>query len=170
MTVAIDTSCLLHLVNPHTPAPKGESGREVDRCQDRINLLLKTIGSTSERILVPTPVLSELIGRAAKDGPRYLQILDGQKAFRIANFDQLAAVEAATLLAENRAALQEEGLSRVAIKFDTMIVAIARVHRARVIYSDDNGIRRLGKRIGLDVIGIGEMPLPDADLLDALKD
>lgn len=168
MTVAIDTSCLLHLVNPKTDAPLDGSGRPVARCPERINLLVKSFGSSGERIIVPTPVVSELIGRAGKDGPRYLQILDGQRAFRLADFDKLAAVEAATLLADSRANLQAEGLARAAVKFDTMIVAIARVHRARLIYSDDRGIKALGRLIGLEVLGMADLPLPDPDLLDAL--
>jgi hypothetical protein len=42
-------------------------------------------------------------------------------------------------------------------------VAIARTEEATVIYSDDEDIRRFGKRLGLEVIGLNELPMPPAN-------
>jgi hypothetical protein len=47
-----------------------------------------------------------------------------------------------------------------------MIMAIARVSRATVVYSDDQGIRRLGSQLDMRVIGIGQLDLPEPTLFD----
>lgn len=46
------------------------------------------------------------------------------------------------------------------LKFDQQIVAIARVHQATIIYSDDRDIRAIATRLGLEVIGIADLELP----------
>ena len=46
------------------------------------------------------------------------------------------------------------------VKFDRQIVAIARTEGATVVYADDDGIRRFGKRLGMEVIGLIETSPP----------
>jgi hypothetical protein len=43
---------------------------------------------------------------------------------------------------------------------DRQIVAIAKVYRARVIYSNDGDMATIARSAGLHVIGIEELPLP----------
>jgi hypothetical protein len=46
------------------------------------------------------------------------------------------------------------------IKFDRQIVAIAKVHNATTIYSDDDDMRAIATRAKMKVIGLAELPLP----------
>ena len=48
-------------------------------------------------------------------------------------------------------------------KFDRQIVAIAKVHRATAIYSDDGDVKSLGERAKIKVIGIADLELPPQD-------
>jgi hypothetical protein len=46
------------------------------------------------------------------------------------------------------------------VKYDRQIVAIAKVHGATTIYSDDGDIATLGKRAKIEVVSLAELPLP----------
>jgi predicted nucleic acid-binding protein len=103
LTAVIDTSVLLYLLNEQTLPPLDElTGQPVTRCRERVNKLVEDLSAGGERLIVPTPVVSEVLGRAGSAGPAYLEILDKQKVFRIEPFGVLAAVEAATIIAEAR--------------------------------------------------------------------
>ncbi len=48
------------------------------------------------------------------------------------------------------------------VKFDRQIVAIAKVHQAHTVYSDDRKLRNSARKVGLTAVGIHELPLkPD---------
>jgi hypothetical protein len=46
------------------------------------------------------------------------------------------------------------------MKFDRQIVAIALTNGARVLYSDDQGVRKFGEGSGLKVKRTSELPIP----------
>ena len=46
------------------------------------------------------------------------------------------------------------------VKYDRQIVAIAKVHGATTIYSDDGGIKTLGARAKINVVSVADLPLP----------
>lgn len=79
------------------------------------------------------------------------------------DFDQRAAVELAVRL---RAAFSagdiREGLktTKTKMKFDRQIVAVALTNGARVLYSDDNGVKKFGEESGLKVRRTSELPIP----------
>jgi hypothetical protein len=99
--------------------------------------LLESLQQQNAKIVIPTPALAEVLVRAAKGGPEFLRILSSSKHFRIAPFDERAAVEFAARQAER----------------------IAAVESATTIYSDDEDIAKLAEgRLG--VIKIAEIPLP----------
>lgn len=117
-------------------------------------------------MIVPTPVLGEILVRASDAGPAYLDALKSSARFRLQPFDVRAAVEVAQM---TREAIESGDKKRGSsspwhkIKFDQQIVAIARTEGATVIYSDDDDIRRLARRLGIDVIGIADLALPPGD-------
>ncbi len=95
-------------------------------------------------------------------GPQYLSILEKQRTIRVVDYDKLAAIEAAAILAHLHKVNGKPsgGDARAKLKFDVMIFAIARVLGASTLYSDDKHIRNIGKEFGMSVIGIKELPLP----------
>jgi hypothetical protein len=82
-------------------------------------------------------------GPRSKGGPELLRILSSSRHFRIAPFDERAAVEFAARQAERIAASERApAATRTKAKFDDQIVAIA-VEGATTIYSDDEDISKL---------------------------
>ena len=102
--------------------------------------------------------------KAEAAGPQWLQIFRRSSHFRIAPFDERAAVEHAAR--QRRRTSSPSGrapVSRPKAKFDEQIIAIAAVEQAEIIYSDDPDIAR---RVtdGVRAIGIAELPLPPEGL------
>lgn len=166
--VVFDATILLFLLNEKTRPPLDlRSGRPVVRCRERVDHLLNTLEEARTKVVIPTPCLSEVLVHAGPAGPAYLSILERRRFVRISAFDKLAAIEAAELQKELLAAGGSiklgAGTSRAKAKFDVQIMAIARVESATTVYSDDEDIRKLGRRTGIDVIGISVLPLPPED-------
>jgi hypothetical protein len=68
----------------------------------QIDYLVELIQKSSQRIVVPTPALAELLVLSGDAGPTYLEILSRSKFLRIEPFGELAAIEAAAIEREVR--------------------------------------------------------------------
>ena len=122
------------------------------------------LSDAGEIVIIPTPALSEALVRADPAAAlRIIAELQKHAVFKIESFDSLAAIELATMTRDSLRRGRKKGDSAATwakLKFDQQIVAIARVHQARVIYSDDGDIRAIAKRVGIDVIGVADLQLP----------
>ena len=127
---------------------------------------MSTLEKDRQKVIVPTPVLSEVLVRAGTAGPAYLEVLNRSARFHIADFDQRAAVEVATASRQAIDAGDKRGGSEspwTKIKFDRQIIAIAKVAGATTIYSDDSDLARFSKSVGIAAIRIQDLPLPPED-------
>ena len=171
--VVLDATTLLYLLDPDAKAPTDpETGRSVPEVQARVKCLIDALAKDRQKIVVPTPALSELLVRAGTAGPEYLEVLGKSACFRIADFDQRAAIEVAAMIRSAIDAGNKKGgspSSWAKIKFDRQIIAITKVAGATTIYSDDNDISRFARTEGITVIGIKDLPLPPQDLQLALS-
>lgn len=135
--VVFDASILLFIFDENTPS-------SVPRAKERVEYLIDRLSKAGEKIVIPTPALSECLVHAGPAGPDYLAILGKQSCFRVASFDERAAVEAAVRTFEARQRGQRKGgnpgESKTKIKFDRQIVAVATVEGAAAIYSDDSDV------------------------------
>jgi hypothetical protein len=161
--VILDTTTLLLLFFP-SALPPIDPGTDAPllRCKERIELLLGTLSEGKIRILIPTPILSELLVRAGKDRNKILEAIHNQYEFSIQPFDERAAVELAFLVDK---ALQSpkpltDVQTKAKLKFDRQIIAIAKVAGVKTIYSDDKGIYTVGTANGMTVIKTWQLPLP----------
>lgn len=165
--VVFDATTLLYLFDPEAKAPTDpETGKPVTRVKERIKFLVSDLEKRKEKIIVPTPALSELLVRAGDVGPEYLDILGKSAAFKVVDFDQRAAVEVAAAIREALDAGGKKGGSESSwakVKFDRQIIAIAKVERASPIYSDDGDIERFSKNSGVTVVRVSDLPLPSED-------
>lgn len=161
MIVAFDATVLIYVIDARANPPLDpKTGQPVDHCQERVIHLLETLQQANAKIVIPTPALAEVLVRATRGAPKFLQILGSSRHFRIAGFDERAAVEFAARQAERIAAGKRSARgSRTKAKFDDQIVAIAAVEGATTIYSDDEDIAKLADD-RFDVIGIADIPLP----------
>lgn len=159
MIVVIDTSVLLALLNPAIPLPADpETGQPITRSTERIAYLIQRLEKSS--LLVPTPVLAEILARAKEATQGYIDTLKSQKVISIAAFDQRAAIEAGLLLGDALAAVVPDNQDKRAMKFDIQILAIAKVNGADQIISTDDKLLRRAERLGIIAIHLSQLPLP----------
>jgi predicted nucleic acid-binding protein len=164
--VAIDNTFLSLMLYPRAKPPKDPAtGKLVERIEDRVEKLLEDLDSESERIVLPTPVLSEFLILVGKDGPGYLEKLSAMKNILVRPFDQVAAIELAAREVEDRLK-HGKRLSSASpwakLRFDRQIVAIAKTNGATRIYSDDEDVMKFATRLGIQVVRTWELPLPAA--------
>lgn len=159
--VVFDASVLLFLFNASTPS-------STPRAKERMDFLIDQLSDAGQKIIIPTPALSEVLVHAGPAGPDYLAILNKRSNFRVASFDQRAAIEAAarTFQARQRGLRKggEENIPKAKIKFDRQIVAIAIVEGATAVYSDDKQLISSAREAGLQGYRLEDLDLPPEDL------
>lgn len=153
MKVAFDNSFLTLLFNKKSAASVPNAAELVD---DLVTILSKD----RAKIIIPAPVLTEVLIRAGKTGPRYIETLKPYACFQVRPFDEKAAVELAEVLTASIGTKRSrKDVSAAKITFDRQIVAIARAHGAEVMYSDDRNVRAFAEECGLDTFGLSDLKL-----------
>ncbi len=161
--VVFDAAILLLLLRPNAGRPLDSSGNPVSDVQERLSHLVQRLEARKTRIIIPTPVLSEVLVHAGAAGAEIVETLTRSTVFKVEPFDTRAAVEVAVM---TRAAIERSdkraGLvaTWAKVKFDRQIVAIAKVFNATMIYSDDADVRALAMAENIPVTGLAELPLP----------
>ncbi len=93
-----------------------------------------------------------------------MDIIARSRFFRVAEFGERAAVEAAALTRDAIAGGDKRGATPEAdwgkVKFDRQIIAIARVVGAVTIYTNDGQLARHAKAVGIAAINPEELPEP----------
>jgi hypothetical protein len=162
--VVIDATTLLLMLRPGTPVPGGRGGVAIDRPKERIEYLVQQLDKAKTKIIIPTPALGEALVRAgAEASQQIVEYLQRYSVFSIESFDTRASIEVAAMSREANANGNKRGASDATwakVKYDRQIVAIAKVHSATTIYSDDGDIETLGKRAKINVVGLAALPLP----------
>jgi hypothetical protein len=153
--VVFDASILLLVLDEDAKA-------SVPRARERVEYLIDCLDHGGEKIIIPTPALSECLVHAGPAGPEYLAIISKRACFRVASFDERAAVEAAVQTFEARQRGQARGgnpeAAKAKIKFDRQIVAIAKVEGATVVYSDDKDVINYARTAGMEGYLLSDLP------------
>ncbi len=98
---AIDSTILLTFFQPTVKVPNDEHGKPITAPYARVSHLIETLEKEKARLIVPTPVLAEVLVRATPDQfHEIVTILDRHVVFRIEGFDVRAAEELAILTRE----------------------------------------------------------------------
>ena len=174
--VSMDAGFLGLLLHPAAKPPNDPATKKpLVRARERIEKLVEDLDAANERIILPTPALCEFLVLAENDGQQYLSELTNLPGFYIRPFDQMAAIElvAMELLARGKGGKRFPASPNTPwqkVKFDRQIIAIAKVHQAHTIYSDDGDMRVIAENSGIKVIPCWELPLPPsrAPLFDSL--
>jgi hypothetical protein len=75
--VVFDASVLLLLLDPDASPPKDRAtGQAVEQAKARIEHLIATLERQRTKVIIPTPVLSEVLVRAGDAAPAYLEELN----------------------------------------------------------------------------------------------
>lgn len=174
--VVFDTSVLLLALDPSTKPPLDpETNGPLLRAGERIEHLIDTLSTDKQTIIIPTPVLSEILIYANLAGPKWLQYFNTTSVFRVVPFDQKAAIEAALSIRSSlergglRIDASDPGVTRGKVKFDRQIVAIAKAEGADMIYSDDADIIKYAKDAKIRTTQTINLDLPPEDPQQNLK-
>lgn len=164
--IVFDSTMLLLTIRPDVDVPIDEkTGKPVDYVEARVNTLLETLEKQKTKIIIPTPALSEVLIDAGNDMASLLQDIQKNSTFQIKPFDTLAAAELAAITFDAKISGDKKSGSNetwAKIKFDRQIVAIAKVHKATAIYSDDKGLAKFAKKTNIDVVKLVDLPFPDS--------
>lgn len=154
--VVFDANFLIFFLDPKI---KGGAGTD-----PRIDFLVANIQERRDRIVVPTPALSELLVGAKDAAPAYLDVINRSRFFRIEPFGERAAVEAAAMTRDAiiRATKLDPATqsSWAKVKFDRQIVAIAKVVGATSIYSTDPDVAKHAREAGIPSVSLEDLPNP----------
>lgn len=132
--------------------------------KERVWHLLDTLDKKKGKIVLPTPVIAEFLVRADQAALEILEILQKKSSIVIASFDLASAhdnalLDAAALGRQDKKDGSEEHWQKV--KIDRQVVAVAKANGAKLIISDDAGVRANATRAGIRSLKIDELPFPD---------
>lgn len=170
--VAFDAGFLSILFHTSSKVPNDPAtGKPPDFAKERIEHLIDTLSEDGEKILIPTPALSELLIALGKSGAQAITRLHGESVFQIRDFDERAAIELAEMsrVKADEKKQKKQGGTWAKVKFDRQIVAIAKVNGAKVVYSTDDDLLKLAVREGLKAIACHELPLPSPKNLELFE-
>lgn len=163
MAVLFDTSILLLAIFPDAKPPIDPATEQpVEHAKQRVEYLIRKLSKERSKVVIPTPVLTEMLIHAGKATNEYVQSMQ-QTPFRIAPFDTRAAIECSDALHRFGMKGKGAGNPRAKVKFDRQIVAIAQVERVETIYSDDGDIYTYGGQVGIKVVRSYELEMDPED-------
>ncbi|WP_267112379.1 PIN domain-containing protein [Xanthomonas sacchari] len=158
--VVVDTATLLFILQPDANAPLGDSGKPIPKCRERVELLLNNLSEAGIRVVVPTPVLAELMVSVGPGKLKLLGEITHSAAFSVASFDQIAAVECSCLKDPTMNKKLGPKETKAKVKFDRQILAIAKVAGAHTLYTDDKTLIARATANGLRTVRMQDLPLP----------
>jgi predicted nucleic acid-binding protein len=146
------------------------AGDDANEDFERISGLIQDLVAAKTIIGVPAPAWAEYLCGTGIGTSGVIEVLKKRSAIRILPFDEVAATELAVIDQATRAKGSKKGASKAGwqkIKVDRQILAIARVHSASLIYTEDDGLIAEAERLGVAVSRTGDIPLkPKQNLLD----
>jgi len=165
MVVAFDSSVLLLYLDPECRAPSvlDDEGnfQPVPDAHERVAYLVEQLEKAKASIIVPTPVLSEILTGAGAARDQWIEQLQRSARFRIAPFCSLSAIELAEIERQTRASGSKRGPTPDSayqkVKFDRQIVTIVRTNGAETIYGNDGDIRAHAELAGVAYYNCAEL-------------
>jgi hypothetical protein len=162
--VVFDATMMLLLMRPDIDIPLDPKTQlPVEHAEARISGLVQELEKGNTKIIVPTPALSELLVRAGDSEKDLINTIQKSAVFSIEPFDTLAAIEAAAMTRQAIKNGDKRGgvdCSWTKLKYDRQIMAIAKVHGATAIYSDDGHIHAHCEIAKIKAIRLADLPIP----------
>lgn len=153
---AFDNTMLSALLNPNDVP-------SVDLAKERAAHAVLSLEKARRKIIIPAPACAELLTAIGPDAEQYINTVGRSRLFEVASFDARCAAELALL---NRDAFRfgdaKDGAQPYQkVKVDRQIIAICKVHGVTELYTDDQGLAKRARLVGITPIGISELPIPE---------
>jgi len=162
--VILDSTVLLLLFFPDASPPLDEVTKQpLGQCKERVELLIRNLVKSKTPVVIPTPVLSEILVASGADKTRILDKIHATHVFKVQPFDEIAAIEVAMMTGvggiktKGQATLE----TKAKVKYDRQIIAIAKVNNIKTIYSDDKALGEKARANGITVRTTADLPLPE---------
>lgn len=176
--IAFDTTALSLVWVAGATARNRRTRKPIKHAKERLEALIERIAADNDLILIPTPVLSEVIVKIPTKADELIKYIRSSPWFRVESFDAAAALELGLRTAKAISdGDKREGMNDATwtkIKFDRQIISIALVNGASEIISDDGDIAAIGARWNFPVKSIEDLPIPEhlipSPLLAKLED
>jgi predicted nucleic acid-binding protein len=154
--VVFDSNFLVAATEPEL-VPKEKDDRA------KFQLLLRSLDEQKTHIIIPTPVLAEVLMKRFSERARLIQALRRSPRITLAEFGAAAAAVSAELMARKwpKPSDRSAEWSRHRLKFDLQIVAIAQVNNAAVVYTTDKQLAAHCRTEGMAALGFADLPMPD---------
>jgi predicted nucleic acid-binding protein len=137
----------------------------IDRGRERVTHFIAELTASQEVIMIPAPVIAEVVAGRIERTMEIMEELRHQRAFAVQPLDDVIAIERGFLIraAVDRAPVHERPAGwKVAMKYDAQIAATARVRRARALCTADEGFELYLAGADIEIIRIEDLPLPPA--------
>ena len=158
--IVVDANFLVLFLDPDGAMP------HIARGKDRIQHYIAELSRDRTEIIVPAPVIAEIVAGRIDRIEDIVTILTRGRTFIVQPFDTIVAIQTGELIRQVQDSIPAENRSpgwKVAMKYDAMIAATARVRRAKAVCTDDAGIARYLRGSNIDVVQIADLPLPPED-------
>lgn len=166
MPVAFDNTIATVLFNRRARIPTHpDTGLPIEAGRERLEGLVNELQRDKASIVIPTPVIAELLTVSGPEGTQYFDTITRSKVFQVGDFDVRAALEVSLMNTEALAESDKKaGIDAPwqKIKVDRQIVAICKVHNVTVLYTDDDNLTKTAERAGLKTMGLHELPIPES--------
>jgi predicted nucleic acid-binding protein len=129
-TIAVDASFLIAFLDRNS------------RTQAVANLIHQ-LSAENAKVIIPTPVLAEVLTKARSAAPVYMEQINKCACFQVRPFDDKASIELTKILGDGAAGIRD------ILRFDRQIVAIAKVNGAAALYSDNDQIAEFATVCGI---------------------
>lgn len=169
--IVFDTTTLSMIWIVGSTVNSQKTGKPIKHAKERINALIERIAADDDVIIIPAPVLSEVIVKIPNKADELVKRIKSSPWFKVEAFDAAAAIELGLRTARAMAAGDKrEGLQAdwTKVKFDRQIVSIAMVVNATEIISDDRDIAAIGQRWNFPVRSVEDLPVPSELILPPL--
>lgn len=154
--IVVDANFLVLLLDP-------DAMPHLDRGRERIEFFIRELAKDKAEIVIPAPVIAEIVAGRIDRIEEIVEALLRSRYFSVQPFDAVIAIETGELIkrAQDRIPpAQRLPGWKVAMKYDAMIAATAKVRRAKAVCTDDAGLSAHLRDTDIKIIRIEDLPLP----------
>lgn len=162
MRLVVDANVLMQIlkVGGRNDLTCPRTGNIVDNPEGRAEALLDLMTSKADRILIPTPALSEILVRVEDHElhREYLSVINSMACFDLINFDAISAINCAQLV-NNTELKQLKGVEddKKKISFDRQIIAMTQAHGGDQLWTHDRKMLAKAEAVGIVVKSLADV-------------